>query len=648
MRKIFFSFLFLIIFSIVPCIVFAQTNTLPEEVDGVITLTEDITLSEKINITKNIKINLNNHVLKLTKADNHFNSEVTIENGTIDISNVTHTGDGIIEVGNYGGTTGSLILNNVKFIGDSYNSSYAVIYVYGASKLELNNSTMNLSNESSTAGGVIKAQGVSGKINIINSTLNFTNTIRGFLDGTLLIKDSNVTIKATTTGGLDNAINTTSGGLACTIDNTTLNISNAIGRGITLDDTTLTIKNSSNISISNCAEGEIYAKTSGIINIDSKSYIDATISQRSGSTGKISVAGGIFKEEVNSEYLAEGYICKKVDENYMVVKENEITVTKNMEQGTVDISAEKAYIGDVITLTVNVNTGYEIEKIELIGLESNTVQAVENNQFTMPNEPVEVKVFFRKFIQELEIPTINKNEQVTDVTVGVENVSEVERVLLDTLMSNSELLEIAKNNNIKLGVEVKEIQISKEDETKINEKLQNVAQNINVLKYLDITIYVRNKDTQGNLTTLSTLNENITFTVALPPELQAKDDITNYYIVRLHNESAEIIDAKLSEDGKFLEFETKDFSTFAIAYSTKEENTGNEDTPNDNEQIENTTINNEQIQNNNNTQAENTNNQANIPSTGDDIFIYLLVAIISIIGLVYIRKIKNNNIKPKD
>lgn len=641
MKKLFFSFLFLIIFSFIPCIVFAQTNTLPNEVDGVITLTEDTTLSEKITITSNVKINLNNHVLKLTKADNHFNAEVTIENGTIDISNVTHTGDGILEVGNYGGNTGSLIFNNVKFTGESYSSSYAVIYVYGTSKLELNNSTMNLSNEGSSAGGVIKAQGVSGKINIINSTLNFTNTVRGFLDGTLLIKDSNVTIQSTKEGGLDNAINTTSGGLACTIENTTLNISNATGRGITLDDTTLNVKNASNISISNCSEGEIYVKTSGIINIDSKSYIDASISQRSGSTGKISVSGGIFKEEVNSEYLAEGYICKKVDDNYMVVKENQITVTKNMEQGTVNISASKAYIGDIITLTVNVNTGYEIEKIELIGLETNSTETIENNQFTMPNEPVEVKVFFRKFIQELEIPTINKNEEVKDVTVGVEDVAKVEKVLLETLISNSELLEIAKLNDIKLGVEVKEIQVSKDDETKIKEELIKVAENIKVLKYLDITIYVRNKDTQANLATLSTLTDNIKFTVALPTELQGKDYITNYYIVRVHNGKVERIDANLSEDGKFLEFESKEFSTYAIAYSTEEKITDNEDTSTDNEELEETFTNNEQLEN---ILTENiyTDNEGNIPKTGDDILVYVLFAIISIIGLVYIRKIKEN------
>lgn len=172
MKKVVLFFLLIFTFCFMSNSVSAETSALPEEINGVITLNENVTLNEKLTIKDNVTIDLNNNILKLTQADNHFNAKVVIQNGTIDISNITHSGDGIIEIGNYGGTSGSLTLNNISFKGDTYSSSYAVFYVYNTSQLNINNSNLTLTNEGSSTGGVIKTEkGKSGEVNIVNTTL---------------------------------------------------------------------------------------------------------------------------------------------------------------------------------------------------------------------------------------------------------------------------------------------------------------------------------------------------------------------------------------------------------------------------------------------------------------------------------------------
>lgn len=59
--------------------------------------------------------------------------------------------------------------------------------------------------------------------------------------------------------------------------------------------------------------------------------------------------------------------------------------------------------------------------------------------------------------------------------------------------------------------------------------------------------------------------------VALPENLQKVEEgySRTYYIVREHNNKAEILNTTLSEDGKYLTFESDKFSSFALAFVDK-------------------------------------------------------------------------------
>ena len=220
--------------------------------EGEITLTEDITLSDALKVdAKNYTVDLNNHTLMLTKDTNLFvnNANVTFKNGSIKIEGIKGSADCILGVGHYG-SSANLTLNNVKLEASNYTSPYALIFVYNESTLNIeNNSVLNAKNEQSSSRGVIKtSNGKAGKINITDSTLNFENVERGFVDGVINIKNSAVTMI-----GLDNGINNSD----LTVDNSTLTISDCIGRALTINGTNVNVKNGSVLDFSKSLEGDI-------------------------------------------------------------------------------------------------------------------------------------------------------------------------------------------------------------------------------------------------------------------------------------------------------------------------------------------------------------------------------------------------------
>lgn len=240
-----------------------------------ITLTEDITLSDSLIVDKNYKINLSGHTLKFTKDSNLIrnNSNVIFQNGTLIFDNIQGKADCLLGVGSYSDNS-TLTLDAVTLNAKDYLSPYALIYVYNESILNIqNNSTINATNELSLSGGVLKTAGTKGKVNIIDSTLNFENTIRGFLDGTINIKNSKVAMTGTN-DGLDNGINSTPNGLDLTVDNSTITITGCTGRALTIDGSKVNLINGSVIELSNSNEGDIRFKSEGIISIDEKSELN--------------------------------------------------------------------------------------------------------------------------------------------------------------------------------------------------------------------------------------------------------------------------------------------------------------------------------------------------------------------------------------
>lgn len=338
------------------------------------------------------------------------------------------------------------------------------------------------------------------------------------------------------------------------------------------------------------------------INHDGKFSIDSRLEKQ------LNIQGGKFTSEVEKKYLADGYVCKKIDNEYVVGKEKNITV-KEVEGGKVTANPTKAISGETITLTVETKEGYKLEKIEITdGVDT----LIGTTTFKMLIGDTEV------------IPVFTKLKTDAEVSNNVDNAEKVESMLIETLKENKELAEAIKDKNVEIKVEVKEKEVTKTEKETIETAVNKKDTDLKVANYIDITITVKDTDNGDSLGKLSTVKETITFTVAVPenlPEL-AEGYERVFYIVRNHDGEIELLDA--TEANGELKFESDKFSTYAIAYKdvkkatdTKEDTT--DSTIKDDEEIKNVETNN--------------------PKTGDNIIMYVSIAIAAVAGIIILKKV---------
>lgn len=144
--------------------------------------------------------------------------------------------------------------------------------------------------------------------------------------------------------------------------------------------------------------------------------------------------------------------------------------------------------------------------------------------------------------------------------------------------------------------------VSDEDKKAINEKIKDkVTSDMNIVSYMDISIpVIIDGEKKGYVTEL---NNNVPVTVNAPENLpKLKDGYTRTYaVVRLHDGEVAVLPVTVNEDGT-LTFETDKFSEYMLTYT---------DTP----------VN---------------------PNTSDNILVSFGLAIISVVGLILIRKLRNN------
>ena len=272
--------------------------------NGEITLSENITLSDSLKINgENYTIDLNGHTLTFTKDTNLFRNgaNVTFKNGTINLDGVQGNADCILGVGDYSGN-GNLTLDGVNLQANNYKSPYALIYVYNASTLNIeNNSVLNASNDKSLSGGVIKTSTKDGKINITDSTLNLKGTVRGFVGGTVDIKNSSVTMT-----NQMNGINSSN----LTVDNSQLAIKGCVGRALTVDGTNINIKNNSVVDLNNSAESDIRFKSEGKIEVDKSSQLNFKTVKRDEPVKEVKLNNLIVSEGYEYESDDKGNVSK--------------------------------------------------------------------------------------------------------------------------------------------------------------------------------------------------------------------------------------------------------------------------------------------------------------------------------------------------
>ena len=352
----------------------------------------------------------------------------------------------------------------------------------------------------------------------------------------------------------------------------------------------------------------IYASGDATIEINGGVFKAATqkwtLNCKDKTASKITVKGGTYyKFDPSNAEVGEGEVV--VPEGYKVVKNGDwytvygihtITI-KDVEGGKVTADKTKAIAGEKITLTVKTEEGYRLEKINL-DADRMGDSLVDTTTFEMFNSDVTVTPVFTKLKTNIEIPEV------------ITNTEEIESMIVESLNENKELAEAIKDKNIKIEVEVKEKEITNTEKETIEDAVNKKDSDIKVTNYIDITINVKDADNGNSLGELSTVKDVITFTIEIPANLPevAEGYERVFYIVRNHDGEIELLNA--TETNGKLEFKSNKFSTYAVAYKDVEKT----------------------IQ----------NNEKN-PKTGDHIIAYAIVSIISIAGIIILKK--KNNIK---
>lgn len=171
-----------------------------------------------------------------------------------------------------------------------------------------------------------------------------------------------------------------------------------------------------------------------------------------------------------------------------------------------------------------------------------------------------------------EIPTIDPEEPVKEVTVGVANQEKTEAILNESI--KDETLKEAIEEKIAEGIDVNtviNVEFVKPEETseEVKKDIEKVIaaakeNNVEVAQYLDINIKVMAGDEE--LGKITTTTEKLTFQVAVPEEL--KKEGRTFIVIRVHDGKVE--ELKTVEKDGMLTFETDKFSTYALTYKDAE------------------------------------------------------------------------------
>jgi len=329
------------------------------------------------------------------------------------------------------------------------------------------------------------------------------------------------------------------------------------------------------------------------------------------------ITGGTFSSDVSS-YIPAYYVCNQSGSNYVVQKLHDIKVNYT-EGGTASSDVIRAYEGRKIGLEIAPDKDYEVKEIKITDA-SGKATVITDHFFAMPNSAVTVDVTFGKIVkQEVTVPDV------------VEKDEKVEDILLDSLKKDEDFKDVIENNNVEVKVEVSEEKVDKAEKEEIEEKLEK--ENITVGKYFDITIAVKNKDTGVTEGTIDELTEEIKFTIEIPEDIRANKAAEGFkrifYIIRNHEGEIEYLETELSEDETSVSFATDKFSTYVLAYKDEAITTGGASGEGEKEEAPKDEVKEEKIE-------ETT--QPDVPNTGDNIVLYVLLAVVAVAGIIVMKK----------
>lgn len=222
---------------------------------------------------------------------------------------------------------------------------------------------------------------------------------------------------------------------------------------------------------------------------------------------------------------------------------------------------------------------------------------------------------------EAGVTTEDDLADVTETTVFVKDAEAIDQVIFDTINSSDELSELILNSEEEVTIElIADVVDESTIDVDVIAEIAELAADKTVATYLDINIVLNYEDSES--VNITELNDEIEISIKLSDDLINTDEgVTRvYYIIRVHDEVTELLEATLDEDG-YLTFSSNLFSTYALVYEdiADEVDTDVDADVDTDEEIEN-------------------------PTTGDTIFGLIAMGSISAAGMfvIYKKRLRKN------
>lgn len=254
-----------------------------------------------------------------------------------------------------------------------------------------------------------------------------------------------------------------------------------------------------------------------------------------------------------------------------------VEVTFTVDGVEKDIAKE----GSKVKFSYNVKEGYVVKSISLVNIYTDEEVEVKDNTFTMPEGSVELKIVTT---EKGDIKEVTKPIEVSK-DVDKEIVEDLSKVKLDNTKTG--LLESVDTSKLEGVTETDKVEVS------IKATLNSYDKEKNTLVFDIKPFYSINGTEKGIIP-----NNLLTKTIKI--ELPVPSNVTDTHVKVIHKSGEKVIDTKnyeikTREDSKYITIETESFSTFELSFYTPST-------------VEN-------------------------PTTGDGSIGYILLTIISLLGL---------------
>ena len=227
-----------------------------------------------------------------------------------------------------------------------------------------------------------------------------------------------------------------------------------------------------------------------------------------------------------------------------------VEVTFTVDGVEKDIAKE----GSKVKFSYNVKEGYVVKSISLVNIYTDEEVEVKDNTFTMPDGSVELKIVTT---EKGDIKEVTKPIEVSK-DVDKEIVEDLSKVKLDNTKTG--LLESVDTSKLEGVTETDKVEVS------IKATLNSYDKEKNTLVFDIKPFYSINGTEKGIIP-----NNLLTKTIKI--ELPVPSSVTDTHVKVVHKSGEKVIDTKNYEiktrgDSKYITIETESFSTFELSFYT--------------------------------------------------------------------------------